>query len=29
VERYNPVTDRVSPVYQNGFFPDFIYRVQF
>jgi len=29
VERYNPVTDRVSPVYQNGFFPDFMYRVQF
>ncbi|MFN9323758.1 MAG: carboxypeptidase regulatory-like domain-containing protein [Flavobacteriales bacterium] len=24
VERYNPVTDRVSPVYQNGFFPDFM-----
>jgi hypothetical protein len=29
VERYNPVTDRVSPVYQNGFFPDFMYRIQF
>lgn len=29
VERYNRVTDRVGPVYQNGFFPDFMYRVQF
>lgn len=29
VERYNRVTDRINPVYQNGFFPDFMYRVQF
>ncbi|MBL7940579.1 MAG: TonB-dependent receptor [Flavobacteriales bacterium] len=29
VERYNPVTDRINPVYQNGFFPDFMYRIQF
>lgn len=29
VERYNRVTDRVNAVYQNGFFPDFMYRVQF
>lgn len=29
VERYNTVTDRVNPVYQNGFFPDFMYRIQF
>lgn len=29
VERYNAVTDRVNPVYQNGFFPDFMYRIQF
>lgn len=29
VERYNRVTDRVNPVYQNGFFPDFMYRIQF
>lgn len=29
VERYNTVTDRVNPVYQNGFFPDFLYRIQF
>jgi hypothetical protein len=29
VERYNPVTETVNPVYQNGFFPDFMYRIQF
>ncbi|MBL7964680.1 MAG: TonB-dependent receptor [Flavobacteriales bacterium] len=29
VMRYNPVTDRINPVYQNGFFPDFMYRIQF
>jgi hypothetical protein len=29
VERYNRVTDRINPVYQNGFFPDFMYRIQF
>ena len=29
VDRYNPVTDRINTVYQNGFFPDFMYRIQF
>jgi Carboxypeptidase regulatory-like domain/TonB-dependent Receptor Plug Domain len=29
LERYNPVTDRINTVYQNGFFPDFLYRIQF
>ncbi len=29
VDRYNRVTDRINTVYQNGFFPDFMYRVQF
>lgn len=29
VQRYDPVTDRINPVYQNGFFPDFMYRIQF
>jgi len=28
-KRYNPVTDRVDPVYQIGFFPDVMYRIQF
>lgn len=28
-DRYNRVTDRVNTVYQNGFFPDFMYRIQF
>ena len=28
-ERYNPVTDQIDPVYQIGFFPDFMYRIQF
>lgn len=29
VERYNPVTDEINTVYQQGFFPDFMYRIQF
>ncbi len=29
VDRYNTVTDRINTVYQNGFFPDFMYRIQF
>ncbi|MBI1315698.1 outer membrane beta-barrel protein [bacterium] len=28
-ERYNEVTDQIDPVYQIGFFPDVLYRVQF
>lgn len=27
--RYNPVTNQVNNVYQSGFFPDLLYRVQF
>ena len=29
VERYNPVTDEINEVTQIGFFPDFMYRIQF
>jgi len=29
VERYNPVTDEINTVTQTGFFPDFMYRIQF
>ncbi len=29
VERYNQVTDQIDKVYQNGFFPDVMYRIQF
>jgi hypothetical protein len=29
VERYNPVTDQIDQVNQIGFFPDFMYRIQF
>ncbi len=28
-ERYNEVTDQIDPVYQIGFFPDVLYRIQF
>ncbi len=28
-ERYNPVTENINTVYQQGFFPDILYRVQF
>ena len=27
--RYNEVTNEVNDVYQSGFFPDILYRVQF
>ncbi len=27
--RYNRLTNEVNEVYQNGFFPDFMYRIQF
>ncbi len=27
--RYNPLTNKVNTVYQSGFFPDLLYRVQF
>ncbi len=29
VQRYNPVTDEINNVNQIGFFPDFMYRIQF
>ncbi len=29
VKRYNPVTDQINDVTQTGFFPDFMYRIQF
>ncbi len=29
VKRYNPVTDQINTVTQSGFFPDFMYRIQF
>ena len=29
VKRYNPVTDQINTVTQIGFFPDFMYRIQF
>jgi hypothetical protein len=29
VKRYNPVTDEINTVTQSGFFPDFMYRIQF
>ena len=28
-KRYNPTTNKVNTVYQSGFFPDLLYRVQF
>ena len=28
-ERYNPVTNQINTAYQIGFFPNFVYRVQF
>jgi hypothetical protein len=28
-QRYNPVTNQVNTAYQIGFFPNFIYKVQF
>ncbi|MCB0642214.1 MAG: TonB-dependent receptor, partial [Phaeodactylibacter sp.] len=28
-KRYNPQTNEVNTVYQAGFFPDVLYRVQF
>jgi hypothetical protein len=28
-ERYNPVTQNINTVYQQGFFPDLLYRIQF
>jgi hypothetical protein len=29
INSYNPVTDQIDPVYQIGFFPDVMYRIQF
>ncbi len=29
VKRYNPVSDEINDVFQTGFFPDFMYRIQF
>ncbi len=29
VNRYNKLTNEINPVYQSGFFPDLLYRVQF
>ena len=29
VKRYNKVTNEVNDVYQSGFFPDILYRLQF
>lgn len=29
VLRYNELTNEINPVYQSGFFPDLLYRVQF
>ena len=29
VNRFNTLTNEVNPVYQSGFFPDLLYRVQF
>jgi hypothetical protein len=29
IDRYNPVTDEINTVTQAGFFPDFMYRIQF
>ncbi len=29
LDRYNPVTDQIDTVTQTGFFPDFMYRLQF
>jgi hypothetical protein len=29
VKRYNPVTDQINTITQSGFFPDFMYRIQF
>ena len=28
MQRYNPLTNQVNNVYQSGFFPDVLYRVQ-
>ena len=28
-QRYNPITQSVNTAYQIGFFPNFVYRVQF
>ena len=28
-ERYNPVTNKINTAYQIGFFPNFIYKIQF
>ena len=28
-QRYNPVTNSINTAYQIGFFPNFIYKVQF
>ena len=28
-ERYNPVTNKINTAYQIGFFPNFVYKVQF
>ena len=29
VERYNPLTNQVNTAYQIGFFPNFVYKIQF
>ena len=29
VKRYNSNTDQIDDVFQTGFFPDFMYRIQF
>ncbi len=28
-ERYNPITDNINTAYQIGFFPNFVYKIQF
>jgi hypothetical protein len=28
-ERYNPVTNQINTAYQIGFFPNFVYKIQF
>jgi hypothetical protein len=28
-ERYNPLTSKVNTAYQIGFFPNFVYKIQF
>ena len=28
-QRYNPLTNNINTAYQIGFFPNFVYKVQF